>query len=81
MAAPESAPIWFGSFGFHVDQTLSSFELLVSLLLHQNMMQAAMAGLEVAQSTTSGQQVGWRWGWRNVHKKCSKMVIQNVSRG
>ena len=40
-----------------------------------------MTGLEVAQSTTSGQQVGWRWGWRNVHNKCSKIVIQHVSKG
>lgn len=40
-----------------------------------------MTGLEVAQSTTSGRQVGWRWGWRNVHKKCSKIVIQHVSKG
>ena len=81
MADPESAPIWFGSFGFHVDQTLSSLELLGSLLLHQNMMQAAMTGLEVAQSTTSGHQVGWRWGWRNVENKCSKISIQHVSKG
>ena len=54
---------------------LSSLELLGSLLLHQNVMQAAMTGLEVAQSTTSGHQVGWRWGWRNVHKGCSKMFF------
>ena len=40
-----------------------------------------MTGLEVAQSTTSGQQVGWRWGRRNVHNKCSKIVIQHVSKG